>query len=214
MNAQEVNSNVPVNMLFCFVHIKLTILISIFQFSCWLYSQYFFGGIIFIRSLSNFKQRCGRDREGQAVLGHDWVAEVSPLFVPAAQLPWEGGILRNVDCVDRHSGVHSSLLFPLLLVFPSFVFGSEIFQDFSHHLGNSEMEILSKMCSLVFMLCKSENKKKSQTQFGIEQDGVEQSPCTETSHCSTAKTGDGPRASGMAWGSLWRGFGKSDGILK
>lgn len=94
---REVNANVPVNMLFCFVHIKLTILISIFQFSCWLYSQYFFGGIIFIRSLSCCRLRCssGRDRECQSVPGHDWTAEVSPSFVPAVQSPWKGGVFKE-----------------------------------------------------------------------------------------------------------------------
>lgn len=69
--------------------------------------------------------------------------------------------LGNVGCVDIDIGLHPSLLFPLVLIFPSVLFCSEIFQDFSHHLGDLEMEILSKMYSLVFLLCKSENKKAS-----------------------------------------------------
>lgn len=104
-------------------------------------------------------------------------------------LPGENVSSGKDDLVDTDSRVHSSLLFPLLLIFPSIVdLGFEIFQDFSHHLGDSEMEILSKMCSLVFMLCKSENKTKQktprkqnkttpETQFATEWDGVEQCPC-------------------------------------
>ena len=46
--------------------------------------------------------------------------------------------------VDTDIRLHPSLLFPLALNFPSVLFCSEIFQDFSHHLGDLEMEILSK----------------------------------------------------------------------
>jgi hypothetical protein len=77
------------------------------------------------------------------------------------RLPEKSTSLGNIDCVDTDVRLHSSLLFPLVLIFPSVLFCSEIFQDFSHHLEDLEMEILSKMCTLVFILCKSENKKVS-----------------------------------------------------
>ena len=132
-------------------------------------------------------------------------------------LPGKDASSRNVDCVDTDSGVHSSPLFPLLLLFPSFVFGSEIFQDFSHHLGNSEMEILSKMCSLVFMLCKSENKKSLKLNLGWSGMGWSGAHARKPPTALLQKEGDSPCASGdsplrlgrqppapRAWGgSLW-----------
>lgn len=67
-------------------------------------------------------------------------------FVPAAQPHWRKKTFwGNVGCVDTDIRLHPSLLFPLVLVFPSVLFCSEIFQDFSHHLGDLEMETLSKM---------------------------------------------------------------------
>lgn len=86
---------------------------------------------------------------------------ISPGFAPHAGLTGERTSLGNVGCVDTDIRFHPSLLFPLVLIFPSVLFCSEIFQDFSHHLGDVEMEILSKMCSRIFMLCKNKNKKAS-----------------------------------------------------
>ena len=75
--------------------------------------------------------------------------------------------LGNVGCVDTDTKLHPPLLFSLVLIFPNALFCSEIFQDFSHHLGDLEMEILTKMCSLVFMLCKSENKQTKNLKLNL-----------------------------------------------
>lgn len=119
--------------------------------------------------------------QSRCLSGAGWVQSDSrhSLTVSHQQPGLTGGrtSLGNVGCVDIDLRLHLSLLFPLVLIFPSVLFCSEIFQDFSHHLGDLEMEILSKMCSLVFMLCKSKNKKP-QTQFRTEWAGVEWRPCT------------------------------------
>ena len=74
------------------------------------------------------------------------------------------------------------------------------------------MEILTKMCSLIFMLCKSKNKKKNpQTQFRVKWDGVECCPCTKK--LQIAKLQKSETCLEFVWEILWRDFGKNDGIV-
>lgn len=109
---------------------------------------------------------------------------VTPL---AAQPHQQEDVFGDISYVDTNMWLHPSLPFPLVLIFPRVLFCSEIFQDFSHCLGNLEMESLSKNVFTRFHVMQEEKQKSLKLNLGWSGLGWSSAHARKTPNCSTAK---------------------------